>query len=67
MHDEIEAVRDRYATALAPLFLPEDPVSHDIVRYFASLLRIVGMKDGGWDPHLESRAVLEDLNSLLQL
>lgn len=65
--DDIEAVRDRYIKTLAPLFLPEDPVSNDIVRYFASLLRIVGMEDQGWDPHLESRALLEDLNSLLQI
>jgi hypothetical protein len=65
--DDIEAVRDRYVKILTPLFFPEDPVSHDIVRYFASLLRIVGMEDAGWDPHLESRALLEDLNSLLQI
>jgi len=65
--DEIEAVRDRYVKTLTPLFLPEDPISNDIVRYFASLLRIVGMEDSGWDPHLESRALLEDLNSLLQI
>lgn len=65
--DDIEAVRDRYVKTLTPLFLPEDPISNDIVRYFASLLRIVGMEDSGWDPHLESRALLEDLNSLLQI
>lgn len=63
--DDIEADRDRYIKALTPLFFPKDPISHDIVRYFASLLRIVGMEDAGWDPHLESRALLEDLNSLL--
>ena len=65
--DDIEAVRDRYVKTLTPLFLPEDPISHDIVQYFASLLRIVGMEDEGWEPHLESRALLEDLNSLLQI
>ena len=65
--NDIEAVRDRYIKTLTPLFLPEDPISNDIVRYFASLLRIVGMEDSGWDPHLESRAMLEDLNSLLQI
>ena len=65
--DDIERVRERYIKTLTPLFLPDDPVSNDIVRYFASLLRIVGMEDAGWDPHLESRALLEDLNSLLQL
>lgn len=64
---EIEAIRDRYISTLAPLFFPDDAVSNDIVNYFASLLRIVGMEDGGWDPHLESRALLEDLNSIFQL
>jgi hypothetical protein len=65
--NEVEAIRDRYIATLSPLFFPEDAVSHDIIRYFASLLRIVGMEDGGWDPHLESRALLEDLNSFMQL
>lgn len=65
--DDIEAVRDRCVKTLTPLFLPEEPISHDIIRYFASLLRIVGMEDAGWDPHLESRALLDDLNSLLQI
>ena len=65
--DEIEIVRDRYIKTLTPLFMPDDPVSHDIIRYFASLLRIVGMEDSGWDPYLESRALLEELNSLLQI
>lgn len=65
--NEIEAIRDRYIKTLTPLFLPDDPISHDIIRYFASLLRIVGMEDAGWDPHLESRALLEDVNSLLQI
>lgn len=64
---DIEVVRERYVKTLTPLFLPEDPISHDIIRYFASLLRIVGMEDAGWDPHLESRALLDDLNSLLQI
>lgn len=64
--DEVEATRQRYIDILKPLFLPDDPVSNDIVKYFASLLRIVGMEDKGWDPYLESRAILEDLNSILQ-
>ncbi|MBA3810859.1 MAG: hypothetical protein H0X27_04285 [Caulobacteraceae bacterium] len=38
-----------------------------MVDFLASLLRIVGMEDGGWDPYLESRKVLEDLNSLLKI
>ena len=64
--DEIEATRERYYQALKHLFLPDDPVSNDIVRYFASLLRIVGMEDKGWDPYIESRGTLEDLNAILQ-
>lgn len=64
---EMEAIRARYVDTLAPLFFPGDPISNDIVNYFASLLRIVGMEDGGWDPHLESRAFLNDLNSIMQL
>jgi len=51
---------------MAPLFFPSDPTGPDIVRYFASLLRIVGMEDKGWDPYTESRAVLDDLYALMQ-
>ena len=61
-----EELRSRYAPLLAPLFFPEDPISHDIVRYFASLLRIAGMEDKGWDPYMESRAVLHDLYELMR-
>ncbi len=64
--DEIEKTRHRYIGALRPLFLPEDPTGNDIVKYFASLLRIVGMEDKGWDPYLESRGILEDINAILQ-
>ena len=64
--EDIEATRRKYIDTLKTLFLPEDPVSNDIVNYFASLLRIVGMEDKGWDPYLESRAILEDLNAILQ-
>ncbi len=64
--EEVEQTRQRYIDALQPLFLPEDPVSNDIVRYFASLLRIVGMEDKGWDPYIESRGILEDINAILQ-
>lgn len=54
--------RDEYVERLKPLFLPDDPVSNDIVRYFASLLRVLGMEDRGWDPYAESRAMLNDIN-----
>jgi hypothetical protein len=63
---EIEETRQRYLDVLGPLFLPADPVSNDIIRYFASLLRIVGMEDKGWDPYLESRAIIHDLDAILQ-
>lgn len=59
--------RDRYIAILEPLFLPDNPVKNDIVRYFASLLRVLGMEDGGWDPYAESRSILNDLNRLMKL
>src|SRR5712692_1401344 len=61
-----EAIRSRYIPLMAPLFFPDDPAGPDIVRYFASLLRIVGMEDKGWDPYMESRALLDDLYALMQ-
>jgi len=65
--EEVKTTRKKYIDLLEPIFLPDDPVSNDIVNYFASLLRIVGMEDKGWDPYLESRAILEDLNSIMQI
>jgi hypothetical protein len=62
-----EAIRDRYVPLMAPLFFPDDPTKPDIIQLFASLLRVVGMEDKGWDPYAESRAVLEDLNHLMQV
>ena len=59
--------RDRYLKILEPLFLPDDPVSNDIVRYLASLLRALGMEDKGWDPYAESRNILNDLNRLMKV
>lgn len=66
VRDEYDVVRDRYLEILSPLFFPTNPFKHDIVRFFAALLRVSGMEGKGWDPYLESRAILEDLNSLLQ-
>src|SRR4051794_1168289 len=63
----LDATRDRYIEALTPLFFPRNPLKHDIIRFFASLLRVCGMEGTGWDPYAESRAVLEDLNSLMQI
>jgi len=62
-----ETKRDQYIDLLRSLFLPKDPISNDIIRYFASLLRILGMEDSGWDPHAESRAMLNDLNGFFKL
>ena len=59
--------REKYIEILRPLFLPDDPVSHDIINYFASLLRVFGEEDGGWDPYAESRATIEDLNSFFKI
>jgi hypothetical protein len=59
--------RDRYFNILKPLFLPDDPVSNDIIRYFASLLRVLGIEDKGWDPYAESRNILNDLNRLMMV
>lgn len=65
--DKNEVTRERYIAILQPLFLPKDPVGPDIIRYFASLLRVVGMEDRGWDPYQESRAVIDDLYALMQI
>ena len=62
-----DAKREKYFEILKPLFLPDDPVSHDIINYFASLLRVFGTEDGGWDPYAESRATLHDLNSFFKI
>ena len=62
-----EATRERYIEILRPLFMPDDPVSNDILNYFASLLRVSGMEDSGWDPYAESRATLEDLNNFFNI
>ncbi len=62
-----DAKRDQYVELLKPLFLPADPVSNDIIRYFASLLRVLGMEDRGWDPYAESRAVLSDINGFFKV
>ena len=61
------AKRDTYIELLKPLFLPDDPVSNDIINYFASLLRVFGEEEGGWDPYAESRATLEDLNGFFKI
>jgi hypothetical protein len=59
--------REEYIEILKPLFLPDDPAKNDIIKYFASLLRVLGMEDGGWDPYAESRSILNDLNNLMNV
>lgn len=61
------AKRDEFVERLKPIFLPADPVKNDIICYFASLLRVLGMEDGGWDPYAESRGVLNDINAFFKL
>src|SRR5215468_1978494 len=51
---------------MAPLFFPKGPIGHDIIRYFASLLRVVGMEDKGWDPTL-NRVQSWKIYSLMQI
>jgi hypothetical protein len=68
MNDQqVEEIRARYLDVLRALFFPDDAVDKDIVNYFAALLRIFGMEDYGWDPYLESKSILEDLNRFLQM
>ena len=65
--NQFEARRDQYIELLKPLFLPEGPFNDDIIRYFASLLRVLGLEDGGWDPYAESRAMLNDINGFFEV
>ncbi len=62
-----DAKRESYINILKPLFLPDDTGRHDIINYFASLLRVLGEEDRGWDQYVESRAILEDLNSFFKI
>jgi hypothetical protein len=59
--------RDHYIERLKPIFLPPDPISNYIIRYYASLLRVLGIEDRGWDPYAESRVVLDDINSFFKV
>lgn len=65
--DPFAEKREHYIARMKPIFLPADPISNDIIRYFASLLRVLGMEDRGWDPYAESRAMLNDINSFFKL
>ena len=61
------AKREAYIKTLRPLFLPGGPITHDIINYFASLLRVFGAEDRGWDSYVESSATIEDLNSFFKI
>ena len=61
-----EAIRDRYVPIMAPAFFPDEPNNPDVIQLLASLLRVVGMEDKGWDPYSESRALIDDLYALMQ-
>ena len=52
---------------MGPAFFAENAIQLDVIKLFASLLRVVGMEDRGWDPYLESRAVIDDLYAIMQL
>ncbi|SFO38071.1 hypothetical protein SAMN04488056_105112 [Cohaesibacter marisflavi] len=58
--------RDRYMEILKPLFFPHPEIQGDVVCYFASLLRMLGIEDKGWDPYAESKSILDDLNRLMK-
>lgn len=62
-----EAKREEYIRRLEPLFILSAPPSDDIIKYFASLLRIVGTEDRGWDPYAESKATLNDINGFFSV
>ena len=65
LNQRIADVRERYVEILTPVFCPQLREGDDPLNYYASLLRILGMEDAGWDPYSESRALLHDLNRLL--
>lgn len=64
---EFKKYRDIYIPKLEKLFFPEEPAKNDIIKYFSSLLRVTGMEDSGWDPHAESKGLLNDINHIFKL
>jgi len=66
MDREFLALRERYFNIMQPIFTPI-PDKHDIVDFFASILRVVGMEDGGWDPFEESRGMILDMDHLMKI
>lgn len=65
LHQRVNAKQAEYIEVLKPLFFPRELTDGNILEYFASLLRVVGMEDSGWDPYAESREVIRDMTTLL--
>lgn len=65
LHQRVNDKQSEYIAVLKPLFFPRDLHDGNILEYFASLLRVVGMEDAGWDPHAESRGLIGDMETLL--
>ena len=56
---------DRYVEALEPLFDPSQHRGVDkLFEFVCCLIRAGGMEDQGWDPILESTALIDDLSRL---
>ena len=56
---------DRYVGALEPLFDPDQHMRVDrLFEFVCCLIRAGGIEDQGWDPILESTALIEDLSRL---
>ena len=64
--EENKNVRERYVSIMTPVFFPDNPTKPDVIQLFASLLRVVGMEDRGWDPYAESLSILDDFFALMQ-
>lgn len=55
----------RYVDALAPLFDPANHMRVDrLFEFVCCLIRAGGIEDQGWDPIVESAALIEDLDKL---
>ena len=56
---------DRYVEALGALFDPDQHMGVDrLFEFVCCLIRAGGIEDQGWDPILESTALIDDLSRL---
>ena len=56
---------DRYVEVLGPLFDPDQHMRVDrLFEFVCCLIRAGGIEDQGWDPILESTALIDDLSRL---